>query len=384
MRALGAELKQLVEARLSEVHNGRDGADGRDGSVGPAGPPGPQGERGETGAVGPIGPEAARPDLEPIKREAVGSLTGFIDALRSEVTESITKRLDEIRDGKDGAPGERGPQGEPGQPGKDGAPGERGPQGDRGMSGERGERGEIGLPGPRGVAVAGRDGLPGPAGPAGPPGQQGPQGERGLPGIATKGDPGEPGPRGEVGPQGPAGSDGERGDPGPAGMLPIAKAWEPQAVHYQGAVVTHEGETFQALKDTGQAPPSADWICLAAAGEDALVPTIRGTWATNENYARLDIVALNGCSFIARKDDPGECPGAGWQLIASAGKAGIKGPPGNKGDRGERGLVGEPGPVIIGWQVDRQNYRALPVLSDGSEASPLNLRELFEEYDASK
>ena len=38
-----------------------------------------------------------------------------------------------------------------------------------------------------------------------------------------------------------------------------------------------------------------------------------------------DVVALNGGSFIARKDVPGPCPGPGWQLIASQGRRGAAG-----------------------------------------------------------
>jgi len=41
----------------------------------------------------------------------------------------------------------------------------------------------------------------------------------------------------------------------------------------------------------------------------------------------------------ARRDDPGLCPGDGWQVLASRGKArdkGQPGPPGKKGEWGER------------------------------------------------
>jgi hypothetical protein len=58
------------------------------------------------------------------------------------------------------------------------------------------------------------------------------------------------------------------------------------------------------------------------------------------HYARLDIVALNSSSFIARKDQPGPCPGEDWQLIVRAGKQGRPGPRGAKGERGEPGSKG--------------------------------------------
>jgi hypothetical protein len=103
---------------------------------------------------------------------------------------------------------------------------------------------------------------------------------------------------------------------------------------------------------------------------------VHGLFDADATYKRLDIVALNGGSFIAKKDDPGPCPGAGWQLIASQGKSG------QKGERGERGLQGLPGMsmVIASWQIDRANYIAVPIMSDGREGPPLELRGLFDQF----
>ena len=100
---------------------------------------------------------------------------------------------------------------------------------------------------------------------------------------------------------------------------------------------------------------------------------MRGTFKTGESYRALDIVALNGGSFIAKKDNPGPCPGASWQLIASQGK---------RGDKGERGLQGVSGVAVFiaSWQIDRSNYIAVPVMSDGREGPPLELRSLFEQF----
>jgi hypothetical protein len=50
-------------------------------------------------------------------------------------------------------------------------------------------------------------------------------------------------------------------------------------------------------------------------------------------------VALGGASFGARRDDPGPCPGDGWQLIAAQGKRGNAGERGAS-VKGERGLPG--------------------------------------------
>lgn len=108
---------------------------------------------------------------------------------------------------------------------------------------------------------------------------------------------------------------------GAPGKLPIVRAWSDR-VHYVGDVVSHGGATFQALVDTAREPPHADWTCLARAGTDGRSFRIRGTWQAGEDYRGLDVVALGGSSFAARRDAPGPCPGEGWQLLASHGKAG--------------------------------------------------------------
>jgi hypothetical protein len=244
-----------------------------------------------------------------------------------------------------------------------------------------------------------RDGEPGPAGPPGECGAIGPQGPAGLPGEAgapgAAGEPGAQGAAGAAGADGLPGATGERGLPGPAGepgpagpqgvsgVLSLAREWVSDTVHYAGTVVIHAGGTFQAARDTGQAPGHTDWVCLARPGHDAAMPQVRGTFSEVGTYVALDIVALGGSSFIARRDGPGPCPGDGWQLIASAGKPGIKGSPGERGERGEAGARGLPGvsaPVIIGWTVDSAAYTARPILSDKSEAPPLELRSLFEQF----
>ncbi|MGY8661776.1 hypothetical protein Q3C01_05325 [Bradyrhizobium sp. UFLA05-109] len=107
---------------------------------------------------------------------------------------------------------------------------------------------------------------------------------------------------------------------------------------------------------------------------------ICGTYREGETYAFLNVVALNGSSFVARCDDPGPCPGDGWQLIASAGRAGKPGPKGERGELGPRGLPGTNAATIVGWEVNRSTYTITPVMSDGSQAPPINIRALFEQY----
>ena len=99
-------------------------------------------------------------------------------------------------------------------------------------------------------------------------------------------------------------------------------------------------------------------------GEDGRSLNIRETWSADEAYSALDVVALNGASFVARRDDPGVCPGDGWQLIASQGKRGTPGERGPVG-KGERGL---PGPTAIALDIDEAGLLTL-TNADGSKVS---------------
>ena len=226
-----------------------------------------------------------------------------------------------------------------------------------GASGEKGEPGPAGDPGPPGESIAG---PPGPAGrdvdmaqvqaviaravDAFPKPRDGIDGERGLPGAD-----GEAGPAGER---------------GPMGFLSAARAWEDR-VNRDGEIVTFDGSTWQALRDTGKAPPHEDWICIAARGADGVDGQngqdgrsfeVRGTWLDVGTYRKMDVVALNGASFVAKQDDPGPCPGEGWQLLSAQGKRG------QTGERGERGLTGprgEAGPAVIRIDVDGEGMLTL-------------------------
>ena len=179
-----------------------------------------------------------------------------------------------------------------------------------------------------------------------------------------------------------AGPRGEKGDPGaqgPPGKLPIAKHWRQDEVCYAGDVVIYEGGTWQAARDTGLPPGGKDWVCLASAGRDARTPMVRGTFDPEATYAALDIVALNANSFIARRDNPGPCPGDGWQVMTQ-GKRGVAG---ERGAQGERGPKGDPAPGVTsikGWKLDRARYVATPVMSDGSSGPSLELRGLFKQF----
>ena len=160
----------------------------------------------------------------------------------------------------------------------------------------------------------------------------------------------------------------------PPGKIAGVQTYVEDTIHYRGDVVVHLGGTFQAKCDTAKAPPHPDWTCIAAAGREARTPKVCGTYREGETFSYLDIVALNGSSFIARWDDPGPCPGDGWQLIASAGRAGKPGP---KGERGERGLPGLPVPYLVRGYID--GFTLTLILSDTSKIE-IPIRAAFEKY----
>ncbi len=155
---------------------------------------------------------------------------------------------------------------------------------------------------------------------------------------------GKDGADGSNGRDGADGKDGERGSEGPAGKLPIVSTWEDR-VYYEGEVVTRDGGLFQANCDTGKEPGHEDWRCIVAAGSDGKDGAdgrsfnVRETWKDDGEYSALDVVALNGASFAARCDNPGPCPGEGWQIMAMQGKRGAPGETGKPGQKGETGHV---------------------------------------------
>jgi hypothetical protein len=164
------------------------------------------------------------------------------------------------------------------------------------------------------------------------------------------------------------------------GKLPVAKTWRPETVVYQAEFVAHDGALWQAKCDTAQAPGGADWICVARAGRDgtdAPALNICGTYDARKAYRQLDVVALDGASFVAKRDDPGICTGDGWQLLCRQGKRGQRGgrgPVGPKGDQGEPVM-----PQLISSKID-ENYN-LVILRKDNSLEILPLREAFERYD---
>jgi hypothetical protein len=286
-------------------------------------------------------------------------------------------RLESLKDGAPGPPGDPGPPGERGAPGRDAEPVT-----------------ELQVALAVASALTPREGHLDPVAAevqrwleANPP----PKGDRG--------DPGEPGQQGDPGRDGmdvsdievvqdgarvelaflvgdvrsvfemelPAGPQGEPGPEGREGRLSLVRAWEDR-VFYQGEIVTHQGSAYQALRDTGREPPADDWACIAARGadgQDARQIEHKGTYDAEGAYQALNVVALNGASFMAKHDEPGPCPGPGWQLIAAQGK---RGAPGERGAPGPRGERGPPGAAVVAVAVDGEGLLTL-VNGDGSEVT---------------
>lgn len=231
---------------------------------------------------------------------------------------------------------------------KDGEPGRDGLDGKDGRDGLDGKPGEQGAPG-----AAGKDGL------EGKDGRDGIDGKDGLNGAD-----GKDGERGAAGADGRDGKDGERGPEGAAGKLPVIRSWEDR-VYYEAESVTKDGSVYQALRDTGRSPPNNDWICIASAGSngaDGRSIEVRGTYKEDGEYFALNVVVLNGGSFVAKRDNPGPCPGEGWQLMASQGK---QGRPGERGAPGQKGDRGDSSPAVVSVDLDAQGLFRL-TNADGS------------------
>jgi hypothetical protein len=109
---------------------------------------------------------------------------------------------------------------------------------------------------------------------------------------------------------------------------------------------------------------------VKAAIETALARRIRGTHNPQSEYFANDLVAKDGASFVAKRNNPGPLPGDGWQLLARQGQRGIAGP---------QGIAGKDAPKIVKWELDVVSYTATPIMSDGTKGPGLELRALFEQ-----
>ena len=140
---------------------------------------------------------------------------------------------------------------------------------------------------------------------------------------------------------------------------------------------TFGGSTWQALKDTAQTPGGNDWQLVARGGSDAFMPKILGNYSAEKDYRCLDIVALDGSSFIACCDFPGKCPGKEWQLLAGVGPPGPQDPQGEKGES----VVGPPGklPIVKPWRAEAVFYQG-DVLPSGDRGKPARRQQRNREW----
>jgi hypothetical protein len=121
---------------------------------------------------------------------------------------------------------------------------------------------------------------------------------------------------------------------------------------------------------------------------------VRGTFDGKSVYNYLDVVAFNGSSWVAVRDNPGDLPGPGWQLLSSVGKRGVAGERGPAGPAGtpptwtgacfnRQGMEIEtsagPVPILRNVTVDAQDFSLKFTAPDGSTLK-ISLLPLFEAY----
>ena len=188
---------------------------------------------------------------------------------------------------------------------------------------------------------------------------------------------------GQRGEKGDSGAIGERGPQGEIGELPLVQDFVEGEAYLKSVVVIHDGGTYQARRNTGRKPPHDDWAPLAVRGSDGMngkdgkdgrTMRIRGTYDPKKAYEELDVVALNGSWFVARKNEPGPCPGDGWQV----GPRGRRGETGERGPQGLKGEPGSPGREVIEWVVNYKDFTVTPVMSDGMPGTTMSFYKLFE------
>jgi hypothetical protein len=129
----------------------------------------------------------------------------------------------------------------------------------------------------------------------------------------------------------------------------------------------------------------------------------RGTYASKSVYNHHDVVTSDSSSFVATKDNPGPCPGDGWQMLACGGK---RGAPGERGPAGpaaapmrfvESGLDFRDGMITLEVRLSDGSTSRLPlfknIVADASDftlrfegtngsALRVNLAPLFERFQS--
>ena len=118
-------------------------------------------------------------------------------------------------------------------------------------------------------------------------------------------------------------------------------------------------------KDGEPGPPGADSTVPGPPGPPGKSLNGQRTYSDKETYGALDVVGLDGSTFFALRDDPGPCPGDGWQSLSLRGRAGPPGPRGEKGERGAVGPAGQPAPRMVKATIDADLVQTF-LFEDGS------------------
>jgi len=279
------------------------------------------------------GLDAQRAEVEDLRKEAQRVTLELRLAVSTELQrladarEAMAEVARTVRNGLDGAPGERGERGDSGPPG---ARGERGERGEPGPAGERGERGESG--------PAGRDGITG-----------------------------------------------ERGMPGRDGAGIDAPVWA-AGVFREGSVVQHHiGQHYRALRDTVAEPAPADhaevgpdWERIGCAGWRHC-----GAFVEGRSYSEGDLYIRDWSTFVLA--------GGAVRLFGARGKAGPAGERGAAGRDGINGKPGHDGRGVAelmwaeyGWAVrmtdgEVQTWNVLPVLERIEEKATRDFEQRIDE-----
>ena len=175
---------------------------------------------------------------------------------------------------------------------------------------------------------------------------------------------------------------GPAGPVGPPGKLPIAKEWTRETVFYEGYVVTYDGGSYQALRDTGEPPDNETYwrfvsqLLVATPRQSGTVARSRKTRST-QPMTRSRSTAGRSWHFVTIRAHvlvpDGSC------LLRQA-NAALPAKPGPRGPAGIAGPTGVDAAAVVGWDIDRATYTVVPIMSDGSSGPPLNLRGLFEQF----
>ena len=105
-----------------------------------------------------------------------------------------------------------------------------------------------------------------------------------------------------------------------------------------------------------------------------VAPVPKGEYSETNQYNKLDIVSMDGGSWISKKPVRGVKPGTdpeSWMQLAEKGDAGPQGPKGDKGDTGAPGVSAEELDAMFGAMLDGKNTTRLfwlwwPASDDGT------------------